>query len=246
MSGFERADDNLLHLGAEGLSSNIRVHPQDPKQLLSKTWVMIGKLECNCWEDCVKTAPILEVPRAEETGTEPSICETHLGKCLGDGRLSRPGEAVQPENTLVSLVCQPTFDLGKNILPRPPQASLPVPGTVSSFCCAAQTVEECEVGRFLFIGHYPRTNGRSSSGTHNEPTILVVDVLLQRRLARGLIRAGATTLRTNLVIHHGVADIFGQAAKFIHILSAIQEPGHLASLPQRYEVSENIVQFPRK
>jgi len=59
-------------------------------------------------------------------------------------------------------------------------------------------------------------------------------------------KVGASTLRTNLIIHHGVADILDQAAKLIHILGAFQEPCDIASLCQRGEVSENIFQFPNK
>jgi len=57
---------------------------------------------------------------------------------------------------------------------------------------------------------------------------------------------GARTLRTNLIIHHGVADILDQATKLIHIIGAFQEPCDLASLFQWGEVSENIIQFPDK
>ena len=51
-------------------------------------------------------------------------------------------------------------------------------------------------------------------------------------------------LRTNLIIHHGVANILGQITKLVHIIGAIQEPRDLASLFQWDEVSESIVQFP--
>ena len=57
---------------------------------------------------------------------------------------------------------------------------------------------------------------------------------------------GASALRTDLIAHHGVADIFGQITKLIHIFSAIQEPRDLASLFQGDEVPENPIQFPTK
>ena len=56
----------------------------------------------------------------------------------------------------------------------------------------------------------------------------------------------ADTLRTNLIIHHGIADILDQAGKLIHIGGAVQEPCDLASLLQWDEVLKNIVQFPGK
>jgi hypothetical protein len=52
---------------------------------------------------------------------------------------------------------------------------------------------------------------------------------------------GASTLSTNLIIYHGIADILSQAAKRIHILGAVQKPRDLASLCQWDEVLENIV-----
>ena len=67
-------------------------------------WVLIGKLESERWKDCLKITPVLKVPRTEEAGTKPSIRKTHLSERLGDGRLSCPSEAIQPEHTLVSLV----------------------------------------------------------------------------------------------------------------------------------------------
>jgi hypothetical protein len=60
------------------------------------------------------------------------------------------------------------------------------------------------------------------SKTHDEVTTLVVDVPLQRRLTQMLVKVGAErTLRTNLIIHNGVADILDHAAKLIHVLSAV-------------------------
>jgi hypothetical protein len=57
---------------------------------------------------------------------------------------------------------------------------------------------------------------------------------------------GVRVSRTNLIIHHGVADIFDHAAKPIHILGAVQEPCDFASLCQWDEVFKDILQFPSK
>jgi hypothetical protein len=61
-----------------------------------------------------------------------------------------------------------------------------------------------------------------------------------------LVKVGATTQRTNLIVHHGIADILNHSAKPIHILGAVQEPCDLASLRQWGEVSENAIQFPSR
>ena len=55
---------------------------------------------------------------------------------------------------------------------------------------------------------------------------------------------GAKNLRTNLIIHHGVTDVLNQAANFIDIFSAVQEPCNLASAFQWDEVLKDIVKFP--
>jgi len=38
----------------------------------------------------------------------------------------------------------------------------------------------------------------------------------------------ASTMMTNLILHHGTADIFDHAAKLLHILGAVQELRDLA------------------
>ena len=80
--------------------------------------------------------------------------------------------------------------------------------------------------------------------THNEPTALVVDVSLQQSLTQISDMIGAIILRTNLIVHHGITDIFNQATKFIHILSTIQEPCDFPPFCQWDEVLENTIQFP--
>jgi len=82
--------------------------------------------------------------------------------------------------------------------------------------------------------------------THNEPTTLVVDILLQRRLAQMLGKVGARNLRTNLIINHGVTDILDQVVKFIHVLDAVQGPCDFALLFQWSEILKNIIQFPSR
>ena len=160
VGGFEWVNNNLLHLGNQGLFPNIRVHSQDLNQFLSETRVLIGELEGECWKDHAKVASVLEVSRTEEAGTEPFIHKTRLRKCLGDGCLSRPGEAVQPEYALISLVRQPMLDLRENVLPRSPQTSFPVPGTVPSVRSPGQTVEKDEVSRFLSTGYFTPTESQ--------------------------------------------------------------------------------------
>ena len=111
--------------------SNIGALLQDLEQLPPETQMLIGELECEGREDHLEIAAVFEVPRTEEAGPELAVRERRLGERLGDGRLSGPGQAIQPEDTLVSFTCEPIFNILENILPRSTQASLPIPAAVS-------------------------------------------------------------------------------------------------------------------
>jgi hypothetical protein len=47
-------------------------------------------------------------------------------------------------------------------------------------------------------------------------------------------------MRTDLIIHHGVADILDQAAEPIYILGAVQKPRDLPPFSQWGETPENL------
>jgi len=49
---------------------------------------------------------------------------------------------------------------------------------------------------------------------------------------------------TNLIIHHGLTQVFDQTAKPIHILGAVKVAGDLSSLCQWGEVFEKAIQIP--
>jgi hypothetical protein len=51
-------------------------------------------------------------------------------------------------------------------------------------------------------------------------------------------------LRTNLIFHHGVADVLDQAAKRIRILRVVQETCEVALLLQWRDVLKNDIQLP--
>ena len=70
------------------------------------------------------------------------------------------------------------------------------------------------------------------SGTHDELTALIVDILLQRCLTQMSDKVGANNLETYLIIHHDVANILNQATEPIYIPGAVEEPCDLASLLQ--------------
>jgi hypothetical protein len=48
-------------------------------------WILVGKLESECRENCLKVAPLSEVSRAKEARPKFSVSEGRLGHRLGDG-----------------------------------------------------------------------------------------------------------------------------------------------------------------
>ena len=65
----------------------------------------MGELKRECREDLLKTAPVLEIPRAEKAGAELSVRKARLGERLCNGRFSCPGWTTQPENAAVPFIC---------------------------------------------------------------------------------------------------------------------------------------------
>ena len=52
--------------------------------------------------------------------------------------------------------------------------------------------------------------------------------------------------RTNLIVHHGIADVLSQAAELVRILGVVQDPRDPASVFQWGQVLKNTIQFPNK
>ena len=53
-------------------------------------------------------------------------------------------------------------------------------------------------------------------------------------------------LKTNQIVHQGIADVLCWATKLVRILGAIQEPRDLPSLFQWDEFLKNTVKFPTR
>ena len=90
----------------------------------------------------VEAAPIREVSRTEEGGTELSSCKRPLRNRLRDRALACPGQPVQPvDRRLVEVPC-PEFDLVQDSSAGSFQTSSPT--TVPIFCCprTAEIVED--------------------------------------------------------------------------------------------------------
>ena len=103
----------------------------------------------------VEVAPIREVSRTEEGGTELSICEHPLRNRLRDRALACPGQPVQPvDRRLVEVPC-PEFNLVQDGDAGSLQTSSPA--TVPILCCprTAEIVEDSYLScRNLMSGAY--------------------------------------------------------------------------------------------
>jgi len=72
----------------------------------------------------------------------------------------------------------------------------------------------------------------------------VIDILLQRRrLTQTLVNVGADNLKTNLILHDRIADIFNQATKFIRVLNVFETLLDPSSIYQWLEFFHNGFQF---
>lgn len=49
---------------------------------------------------------------------------------------------------------------------------------------------------------------------------------------------------TNLVVHHGISNVFNQTPEFIRILDVVQKTDHLAFPSSHAKFSENVIQLP--
>ena len=145
LGGFEWIDKELLHLRTEGFMSNIKALLHNVEQPLSETRILAGKLEGKGWEDLLKIAAVLGVPRTEETRPKLSVLGACLGEGLGDGRFSGPGQTVEPEDTLVPFFCKPVVNVLEDLRPCSPQTPMSVPTKIFGVRGGMQTIEKGEI-----------------------------------------------------------------------------------------------------
>ena len=83
---------------------------------------------------------------------------------------------------------------------------------------------------------------------HNELAALIVDVLLQRSLKQisDVRDTSPFRLRTNLIVHDGVASVFHQTVQFVRVHGVVKEAFGLPLACQRFELEDNFTQFPGK
>lgn len=82
------------------------------------------------------------------------------------------------------------------------------------------------------------------NNTHNETTIHVVYVLLQRCLAQTLAKVGVRRQRTNLILDHRVANVVDKATEPLRVLDVVDETLDHSLINQFLESYSNPFQFP--
>ena len=120
--------------------SRIRLHQWDEDR--PKFCVPACKLDRKGWENELEVAPIQEVPRAEERGSELSICEYPLRDRLRNGALPRPGQPVQPIDGGLIEIPRPELDLVQDSSASSLQTTLAVPMPILSCLRAAEIIED--------------------------------------------------------------------------------------------------------
>jgi len=89
----------------------------------------------------MEVAPVLEVSRAEERGSEPSICKQPLRDGLGDGALPRSGQPIQPVDRWLIEVSGPVFNIFQDSSAGSLEATFTVAVQILSRLRATELVE---------------------------------------------------------------------------------------------------------
>lgn len=133
---LERRNNQLLHLIAERLVSNIWVRLEERDENRSKVGVSVCELERKSGEYEAEVAAVLEIARAKERCPQQPISEEPLGSGLGNCGFSGPSESVEPVYRRLVKVFGPGFDFVQYGLPCPGEASLAIAVLIS---CSAST-----------------------------------------------------------------------------------------------------------
>ena len=139
-------DDQLLHLTIEGLVDDFGIRLDQPDEGRSELGVPPGELDGQGREDGLEVPPVLEVPGAEEGGTQPSIRSRPLRNCLCNSALTRPGEPVQPIDCGFVKVTGPKLDLVKYCCTCSFETTIPIAMSILGLFCAPYIIEDCSFG----------------------------------------------------------------------------------------------------
>ena len=140
------------------------------------------------------------------------------------------------------LIRELSFDLQENIPPCPFQTPIPVSSKESGASSVVHAFEKRQVHCILYTSERIQRNvmesdsSRSARGSCDRCLAVAQSWDEFRPSPKG-------ALGTNLVIHHGVTNVVGQARQYIRILDVVEETRDFASLRQRLQIDESLVQF---
>ena len=139
--------------------SRIRLHQWDEDR--PKFCVPACKLDRKGWENELEVAPIQEVPRAEERGSELSICEYPLRDRLRNGALPRPGQPVQPVDAGLTRVLCPEFNSVQDGSARSFEATIALAMSKLGSLCTAEITKDSSFGCQSFMSDTRRPEWRT-------------------------------------------------------------------------------------
>jgi len=113
----------------------------------------VSELEGEGREDLPEVAPVVEIARTEEARAKLPVREARLCERLGNSRLSRPSETVEPVHVFILFVIEPGFKLGEDTSPGTLHASLPIPAEISGVGSMIHPSEKNKVHLTLFAGY---------------------------------------------------------------------------------------------
>jgi hypothetical protein len=100
------------------------------------------KLNPDGRENGLEISPVLEVPGAEEGGTESPVCKRPFCDRLSDCHLPRSRESVQPVDGLLSKVMCPQFYLVQNCPAGSLETTVAISMSILGLVCIAKIVED--------------------------------------------------------------------------------------------------------
>ena len=123
-----------------------------PDEDRSELGVPPGELDGKGWEDGLEVTPILEIPGAEEGGTQPPVRKRPLRNRPCDGALPSPGETVQPVDGGLVKVADPKFDFVQDGCACSSKTTTAVTMSILGTFCTPDVVENSGFGcRMVFF-----------------------------------------------------------------------------------------------
>ena len=218
-----------------------------PDKGRSKLRVPPGELDSQRWEDRPEVTPVVEIPRAEEGGTQTPVRERPLRDRLCDCALARSGEPVQPIDRRLVEVTGPEFDLVQNFCPCSSETTIPIAMSILGLLRISDVIKNSgfDCKRVFISDSYqwrPAQRRRCSDlgpverghfvfpdidrDTHHRLKSPIANNRLLRNLLPSLMskRAPQMRSRANLVVENSLLEIFEKPKQILIVSNTIIKP----------------------